>query len=353
MALTNARRASNLDVPAMEDFDHMVLRRIISGEIRQRPQEAVLRNISLSLALGVGLICSAPRGYAVDYVKQCTQVGNQTPGPGFYYIPGTDSCFNPTTGEVLEPIAISDTVAVVWKTLMPYPRGQWTTNPAQTCQGSLVKVGSFKSTDFTPDAFLKLRTPPFSLQLQPSQMITGVIMQGGFYDPRAPSRAGDGVTFGFGLCLRSIDSSVFETQPGGSPINPPYGDGGYPIGCIENEHIVGMPAAYAISATSAYPNIDAYFVNGNNQPPVGGPYTYGKQLVVTSDISAQRASSAFTYCTSATGCSGGVYDPTTQTYAPLSPGQLPLAGTLSVWACVEGGSGNGNSQGGNGNGNSQ
>lgn len=310
-----------------------------------------MRNISLSLALGVGLMCFAPSTCgAVEYVKQCNQVGNQTLGSGFYFIPGTDSCFNPTTGEVLEPVAISDTVTAVWKTLMPYPRGQWTTNPAQACQGSLVNVGNFKSTDFTPGALLKLRTPPVTLQLQSTQMITGVIMQGGFYDPRATGRSGDGVMYGFGLCLRSLDSTVLEAQPSGPPINPPYGDGGYPIGCVENEHIVGMPAAYAVSATSAYPNIDAYFVNGNNQPPVGGPYTYGKQLVVTSDFGA-AAVSAFTYCTSAGGCTGGFYDPDTQTYSPLSQGQFPLAGTLSVWACVEGGSssGNGNSQGGNGN----
>ena len=38
-----------------------------------------------------------------------------------------------------------------------------------------------------------------------------------------------------------------------------------------------MPAAYSVSATAAYPQIDAYFLGGQS---VAGPYTYGDELVV-------------------------------------------------------------------------
>lgn len=297
-----------------------------------------MKTVLLSFALGAGLLGFASNSHAVEYLKVCTSINGVSLPLGFYYVPGTDRCTNPTTGETLEALAISDTTTFLWRSMLPYPEGKWVTDPGQACgQGTLVKVGDFKSTDFIPDGFLKLRTPPFSLQLKSTQLITEVVMSGGFYDPRQPGRSGVGASTS-GMCLRSIDPTVFETQQSGPPVNPPYGDGGLPIGCIANGRIVNMPAGYAVPATAAYPNSDVYFVNGDNKPPIAGPYLYGKKLVVTTDMGPY--SPAFlTYCNpNLGGCAGGAYDSTTQTFAPLGPGQQPLAGTLSVWACVEGGS---------------
>jgi len=49
-----------------------------------------------SFILLVGLICIASNSYAtpVEYVKVCSFYGAE-----FFYLPGTDTCFNPTTGE--------------------------------------------------------------------------------------------------------------------------------------------------------------------------------------------------------------------------------------------------------------
>jgi fructose-1,6-bisphosphatase len=76
-----------------------------------------------------------------------------------------------------------------------------------------------------------------------------------------------------------------------------------------------MPAAYAISATSAYPDIDSAFLNAG-QTLVAGPYVYGSQLVVTTDLGPGGAT-LLTY-----------YDAATLLTEPM-------AGKLSVSVCVE------------------
>jgi hypothetical protein len=188
-----------------------------------------------------------------------------------------------------------------------------------------------------------MQTRAVTLQLRPTEQITKVIMSGGFRDPRLTNRSaanGSGLfSGGPGLCLRSIDPTIQEKQPVGTA-NPPYGNDTLPIGCMANSKILNMPLSYAVAATAAYPNIDAYLLG--NTP--AGPYTYGRQVVLTTDIGFNGPLD-LTYCDASAGdCTGGVYNPVTQTYSPLTKGQKPLAGTVSVWACVGGGSG-GNSQG--------
>lgn len=294
-----------------------------------------MKNLLLKLTLALASLSCASVSRAVEYVKLCPEpVG----GPGFYYIPGTDRCFNPVTGEARQSVAISDTKTVIRRSLFPYPEGKWVTEPRQACGDSrLVKVGDFKRTDFKLDSLLMLQSPPFALQLKAGEFITKVIMSGGFQDPRLSNRSAINNP-GNGLCLRSVDPGVFETQASGPPVNPPYGNGGLPIGCISNTRIVNMPAAYAISATAAYPSIDAYFVNGDSKLPVAGPYSYGKQLVVTTDVGVNSMAigpGMLTYCDASVGtCGGGGYDSLTQTFTPLDPGVKNMAGTLSVWVCV-------------------
>ena len=76
-----------------------------------------------------------------------------------------------------------------------------------------------------------------------------------------------------------------------------------------------MPAAYSISATSAYPDIDSGFLDAG-QTLISGPYDYGSQLVVTTDLGPVGAT-LLTY-----------YDAVTQLTEPM-------AGKLSVSVCVE------------------
>jgi hypothetical protein len=77
-----------------------------------------------------------------------------------------------------------------------------------------------------------------------------------------------------------------------------------------------MPAAYSVSATSAYPDIDSSFTDGT-QTVVAGPYLYGTQLVVTTDL----------------GNNGGV--PWLTYYNAITEQNVPMAGKLSVSVCVQ------------------
>ena len=260
-----------------------------------------MKKLLMSLVPVVGLLGIASNSHAspVEYVKICSLYG-----AGFHYVPGTDICLNDITGDARQA-----TEGGVWRSLLPYPEGKWVTNLQPECApGKLVKVGTFKSTDFTLNAWGRKQTPPFSLQLKPGEFISKVMMSGGFYDPRVPSR--HGVNGSQGLCLRSIDPNLLENSASG-PFNPPYGNGLLPIGCVANSRIVNMPAAYSITATAAYPSIDASFIDAAGS--VAGPYTYGTQLVVTTDLGA-----------------GG---PFLLTY--FDGVAKPLAGTISASVCVE------------------
>lgn len=107
-------------------------------------------------------------------------------------------------------------------------------------------------------------------------------MSGGFYDPRVPQQGGSNVGT-LGLCLRGKDPTVFLPQPPGPPMNPPFGNGLLPIGCIVNSRILNMPLPYVINATAAYPQTFSFFPT-EDQTVIAGPFTYGRQLVITTDI---------------------------------------------------------------------
>jgi hypothetical protein len=173
----------------------------------------------MSLAILVGLAGFATRhqAQAVEYVKVCSLYGAD-----FHYVPGTDICLNDFTGDARE-----ETEGGVWRSIMPYPAGKWVTNPTEECgSGRLIKVGTFRSTDFTLNSWEKVQTQPVTVKVNANELITKVIMSGGFYDPRVPNRHGANDIDG--LCLRSIDPNLLENI-GGNPINPPFGNGNLPI----------------------------------------------------------------------------------------------------------------------------
>lgn len=261
----------------------------------------------LSFVLGAGLLAAATTGHAaVEYVRICSIYGAQ-----FFYIPGTDTCLNAATGD-----ARQQTENGTWRSILPYPSGDWQTKPKDACgRGRLLTIGNFRSTDFTPNAWGKKQTQPVNLDLRTNEFVSRVIMSGGFYDPRVPNR--HGVNGDQGLCLKSIDPTLLETDHAGT-FNPAFGNAGLPVGCIANSRIVGMPAAYSIAATSAHPSIDSFFPQAE-QNVVSGPYRYGRQVVVTTDL--------FWRDSSPTGA---------LTYRDVDANvDRPLAGTLSVWVCAD------------------
>jgi hypothetical protein len=258
----------------------------------------------VSLVLGIGFLGIASPGHAaVEYVRICSLYG-----AAFYYIPGTDICLNDRTGD-----ARQQTVGGTWRSLVPYPEGKWVTNPVQDCAGRLMTVGNFASTDFALNAWDRKETEPFRLTTRNGEFISKVVMSGGFFDPRIPNRHGANGTDGF--CVRSVDPNVAELQADGTSVSLPYGNGNLPIGCVANSRIVNMTAAYSIAATSAYPNVDSTFLNGE-QTSISGPYVYGSSLVVTTDL-GPGGPTLLTY-----------FDATRQVTKPLS-------GRLSVSVCVE------------------
>lgn len=244
----------------------------------------------------------------LEYVKVCDAYG-----AGFFYVPGTDTCMNPTTGDSRRM-----TEGGVWRTTWPYPEGDWITRLKQDCKhGQIVHLGNFASTDFTLNPFAQKQTAAVPLNLAPSSFISRVYMSGGFYDPRV-SEARSGINNNTAFCVRSVDPEELEDFGGeDGPVNPPYG--GLPIGCIANSRILNMPAAYGINATAAYPSVDQFFNSADQN--VAGPYLYGTHLVVTTDM-ANGGENLLKYAV-LTGNDEEPYE------------LFPLEGTLSVSVCVQ------------------
>ncbi len=259
-----------------------------------------MKRITIPMFSMIGLLALASTSYGqVGYVKTCSLYG-----PGFNYVAATDICVNQETGD-----ARQETTGGTWRSVLPYKDGEWVTIQQQECgpAASLVKIGDFKSTDFRLNAYNRLETAGVPLRLKPPQFLTKIMMSGGFYDPMlANARAGSALDK-LALCVRSIDPTVAE--PGAQT---PYGNGGAPIGCVVNSRIAGMPAAYSVGAMGAYPEVDHYYVNGDTTN-IAGPYVFGSQLVVTTDILTSGPDALSS-----------------------TPGQ-PLSGTLSVSACLSSG----------------
>jgi hypothetical protein len=291
----------------------------------------MLKKLFHPIVILAGLLGIAGNGFAqddgppVEYLRICSLYG-----AGFYYIPGADIC-----KQTLTPESRQQTFGGTWRTFLPYSEGDWVTDPQAECgPGKLVKLGKFQSTDFKLDIPGNVATPAFNLTLDSSQFISKIMMSGGFYDPRVPFRAGVNGAIpklvpADGLCVRPNDPGYLpprQTSP------PPYWSY-LPIGCISNSRIANVPMVYSIHATSAYPQISSYFDDSNQQVRVG-PDVIGKQLIVSTDVGPKPG--LLSYCDATAGdCSAPVYDDVSQKWSAPGPGLKPLAGTVSVWACVE------------------
>lgn len=258
---------------------------------------------SLATCAGLLLVPAAGQAAPVEYVRVCSMYG-----AGFHYLPGTDICLNQATGD-----ARQQTEGGTWRSLLPYPEGKWVLFPQQDCLlGRTVTLGTFSSNDFFPNAWNRKQTRAIPVSVSRGEFISKVIIGGGFFDPRIPNRHGaNGLG---GICVRSVDPGKMENTPEGM-VNPPFGNGMLPIGCVANSRIVNMPAAYSVSATSAYPSIDSFYLDGG-QASVSGPYTYGSRLVVTTDFGGPSMQE-LTYFDARMGSHRG------------------LAGNVSVSVCVQ------------------
>lgn len=264
-----------------------------------------MKRLLVSLTLAVGSLGTAANGHAVvEYVKICSLYG-----AGFYYIPGTDVCVKEENGD-----ARQQTAGGTWRSLVPNSRGHWVTKLEDECEpGKLVKVGGFTPGDFTLNVSEKWQAAPVGLTLKPGEFISKVIMKGGFYNPNQPL-ARTGIDSGLNaLCLYSGDPNFVSIVGGGPPQQPYWCNGQLPLSCVSPSTIRGMPAAYSVPVSAAYPDI--YYNTDSNGTVIGQPLTCGSELVLAT---------------------AGTYDPTMIGNPPGLP--VPTAGTLSTWVCVERGS---------------
>jgi hypothetical protein len=258
--------------------------------------------MSFATLAGLLLIPGITRA-APDPVQVCSLYG-----PGFHYVAGTDTCQSELTGDTRQ-----QTTGGTWRSLLPYPEGKWVATPQAECSpGRAVTLGTFSNNDFALNDRARKQTRAIPVAVNRGEFISKVIMSGGFFDPRTPAR--HGANSADGLCVRSVDPGVLENF-GGGPENPAFGNGLLPIGCVANSRIVNMPAAYSVSATSAYPSIDAFFPD-SSQTAVSGPYAYGSKLVVTTDFGGPSMQQ-LTY------------------FDAIAGTDKPLAGNVSVSVCIQ------------------
>jgi hypothetical protein len=137
------------------------------------------------------LVISATSAYAepVQYVKICDDYG-----ANFMYLPGTDTCYNPTTGETRQNITEN---GPTWYSHIPANPGNWVASPSDDCfSGRLVNVGTFKASSFALNSYGKYESSQIPLALATYEFISKVMLRGGF-----------NVTSRSNFCLSFLDTT--------------------------------------------------------------------------------------------------------------------------------------------------
>jgi hypothetical protein len=175
----------------------------------------------MSFIILVGFISIASTSHAtpVEYVKACSVFGS-----GFFYLPGTDTCFNPTTGVTKQP-----TENGYWASAVPSP-GNWVESERAECQdGRVFKVGTFSSDDFTLNSHNKYETVHVLLRLGSNEFISKVMMSGGF----AKSN----------FCLSFYEPAV----------KPNLQEAYQTMGCVNPGILSGQPAVFSFTPLWSVP----------------------------------------------------------------------------------------------------
>ncbi len=150
-----------------------------------------------------------PSPAPVQYVKTCPSFG-----PGFFYYPGTDTCYSPSTHE-----ARVMTAGGVWSWRMPNNPVTWVASPAQACSGGhLVKFGDITGADLIYNAYDRLETTTH-LSVPAGQYVSSVMYQGGL------TGLGESPVDYLPACP-SPNAAVFDaTDTNCTPGNTPVGGG--------------------------------------------------------------------------------------------------------------------------------
>jgi len=116
----------------------------------------------------------APADAAVEYVKVCSLYG-----AGYFYIPGTDICYNVRTGETQRATEGGQFSALVTKT-----PGYWVKAANRACSGRVRTIGTYVPGNLTLDQSHGVyETTPSPFTLGKREYIAGIFMKGGFGDP--------------------------------------------------------------------------------------------------------------------------------------------------------------------------
>src|SRR5580658_5741597 len=126
----------------------------------------------LAVAAGIMLAPTVALGDPVEYLRICDIV----PQPGYFYLPGTDICVNTSTNS-----AVQNTNGGIWEWRSPDSQRASVAAYQPECQGGeLVKVADITSSGLTLNAYSRLETAHYPLNLRPGQYIASVIYTGGF-----------------------------------------------------------------------------------------------------------------------------------------------------------------------------
>jgi hypothetical protein len=126
---------------------------------------------AITIAVTVGLKPAAASAQPVEYVKVCSLYG-----PDFFYLPGTDICFDVATDQAIEA-----TAGGAWNWRVPNNPRTWVPIPQVACPGGgLVKFGDITGASLTENAYSRYETTHYPLKLNPGQYIASVLYRGGF-----------------------------------------------------------------------------------------------------------------------------------------------------------------------------
>jgi hypothetical protein len=180
--------------------------------------------IALTIAATIILRPAATNAQAVEYVKICSLYG-----AGYYFIPGTDVCFDAATNQAMEA-----TGGGTWTWRIPNNPRTWVPAPQAACQGGqLVKFADITGSSLTENAYGRYETAHYPLRLAQGQYIASVLYKGGF--------TGTGDLEPGNFCI-----FYYYNDPTNGPVYTP-------LGCIDTAAQATVPATLEFSPDAPVP----------------------------------------------------------------------------------------------------
>jgi hypothetical protein len=128
--------------------------------------------IVFAITIAATVMLSTANALPVEYVRVCSLYG-----PGFFYLPGTDTCVNFATND-----ARQSTAGGTWYWRIPNSPRTLAPTPQDACEdGKLVKFADITSSDLTQNSYSRYETNThYTPTLKPGQYIASVLYKGGF-----------------------------------------------------------------------------------------------------------------------------------------------------------------------------